>query len=132
MLRASLLLVFLAGVGTVAAESQSLDVSISQGKSHASMRAARAEPYSGGPWASVTAKPLRTSEPIASEFRIRAWDENGNARVVVYAVVPEPKGREKEAQIATFILVAGQSVEVVETERYEAAHVTVSAAAPKL
>ena len=49
--------------------------------------------------------------------------------MVVFAVIPEEKDREKETQIATFLIDPGQSVEVTETEPYGAMPVTITAAA---
>jgi hypothetical protein len=47
----------------------------------------------------------------------------------VFAIIPEEKDREKETQIATFLIDPGQSIQVTETERYGAAHVMVRATA---
>jgi hypothetical protein len=47
----------------------------------------------------------------------------------VFAIIPEEKDREKETQIATFLIDPGQSIRVTETTRYGAAHVVVRATA---
>jgi hypothetical protein len=120
----------LAGGIVLSAQSSATVVSISEGRSRAGLAVAVAAPYQGGPWAGVPANPLRPESKVtASTFRIRAWKEGQRARVVVFAVIPEEKDREKETQIATFLIDPGQSVEVTETDQYGAAHVTVSAAA---
>lgn len=65
----------------------------------------------------------------AAEFRVRVWQEGQRIRVVVFAIIPEEKDREKETQIATFLIDPGQSIRVTETTRYGAAHVVVRATA---
>jgi hypothetical protein len=116
------------GVVTSAFAQSSAIVEIREGRSRARIEAAGTEPYSGGPWAAVPAKPLRSDlTPATNEFRIRAWAESGQTRVVVYAVSRDDQKRETETQATTFLLSAGESRDVTETERYQAAHVFVSA-----
>jgi hypothetical protein len=118
------------GATVISAQSPSTWISIAEDRSRASIGVSDPAPYQGGPWAAVPASALRPDSNVtAAGFRIRAWSENQKTRVVVFAVIPEEKDREKEIQIATFLLDPGQSIQLTETERYDAAHVTVSAAA---
>ena len=116
------------------AQSPSVTVSISQGALRASVVAARTQPYQGGPWASIPATPLHAgTATTAADFRIRAWREAEKTRVVVFAVVRDNTKRvksengEREIQISTFLLAAGDSTDVLSAEQYGAAAVTVSA-----
>lgn len=131
-MRLSALAALLLGLGgtVISAQSSTTVVTISEGRSRAGLEVAFTAPYQGGPWAAVPASPFRLDSNVtAAGFRIRAWKEGQRARVVVFVIIPEEKGREKETQIATFSIEPGQSVEVTETEQYGATHVTVSAAA---
>ena len=88
-------------------------------------------PYSGAPSASVAAQPQTAGVPAtAKAFAIRAWQEAGSSRVVIYAVTAidvNGKPVETMTQIATHMLAPGQSVQVTDTARYGARPVTVTA-----
>ena len=115
------------------AQSPNLEIAITEGERlAASVEAAPTEPYQGGPWASIPPTPLNaTTEPTAASFRIRTWKEADRARVVVFAVTRDKQrtatDREVETQIATFLLAAGDSLQVSEASKYGARPVTVSA-----
>ena len=96
----------------------------------ASVGAAHTAIYSGGPWASVPARPIKPDTQVtATEFRIRAWKapQATAARVALFAVSRDSSDRETETEMAIFAIEVGQSVEVKDTEKYGAAHVTLSA-----
>jgi len=119
----------LAATFIVAAQSTRVDVTIARGRCVASVGAERTEPYAGGPWAAIPASCLNDSpEATARDFRIRAWKEAESTRVVVFAVVTDATAatKERETQIATFLMSSGQSVNVTQTAEYNAAPVTVS------
>ena len=87
----SRLLVF-AVVGTLAgawiAEARDAFVSVSAGENGATVGVSRIEPYSGGPWAALAAKPLVDGvQPTATDFALRAWQEAGKTRIVVFAMI---------------------------------------------
>lgn len=127
-MRRALGVLFAMGVVASAFAQSSTTVEIRQGRSRASIKAVRTEPYAGGPWAAVPATALRLDSTLSTnDFRIRAWAEAGRTRVVVYAVSRGDRTREVETQIATFLLTSGESRTVIETEQYGAAHVFVSA-----
>ena len=114
---------------TLSAQTPPMWISISEGASRAGL-APKSESYTtGGPWAAVPAQRLNPeSQLVADHFRIRAWAEDGAARVSVFAVVEDPATkRETETLISTFVIRPGESVEVTQTERYGAAHVVVTA-----
>lgn len=83
----------------------------------------RSEMYLGGGWIGIGAVPAAEGTPVnARMFRVRAWKEGVNARIVVYAVLDDsrsPKG-ETETPIKTEALGLGQSVEVTETQAWGA------------
>jgi hypothetical protein len=91
----------------------------------------RAEMYVESPFAGVGAPaPLRGTAVTGLSFGIRAWKEGDKARVVVYAVLNDPRapGGKTETPISTFVMAPGQSVEVPETEKWGASRVFVKAA----
>src|SRR5262245_56687033 len=107
-------------------------VYISQDHLRAGVGVVQSEPYGGAPWAAIPARPLQPSAQVTvKSFRIRAWQETAKSRVVVYAVTEERdsggKSVEQQTQIATYLLEFGESVDVAATERYGAAHVTLTA-----
>ena len=131
MKRAVVALGIFAFAGILAAQSPMPWVSISQGSLRASVSAEQTEPYDGGPWAAIPARPLHPESQVTAKlFRIRAWMEDAKYRVLVYAVteevIAEANSREKESLAATFLLDRGQSIEVTTTEKYGAAHVILS------
>jgi hypothetical protein len=85
--------------------------------------------YMDGPSAGVPARPAVPGAAVSvSSFSLRAWKEGDKARLVVYAVMNDPRapnGR-TETPIATFALGAGESADVREAERWGAARLTVS------
>jgi hypothetical protein len=100
-------------------------------QSSAAIGATHLAAYSGGPFADVPARPIKQDTPVTvSDFRIRAWKapESPAASVALYAVSRDASDRAIETLMATFTLKAGESVEVTDTEKYGAAHVTLSAA----
>lgn len=133
------LLVALLVAATAAAQAPPLWISIAEGRSRAGVAPTPQPSTTGTPWAAIPATPLTPDSALtAFAFRIRSWQEGSAARVVVLAVTSrdalsrdgtrEPATPvEPDTQIATFLLTAGESVEVTQTERYGAAHVVVSA-----
>jgi hypothetical protein len=120
--------VLLAASQMVFAQS-SVTVSISEGSKRAGVVAERTAPYETAPSASITATPMKGRTPTAAAFRIRAWQEDGKARVVVFAVQKDSQSAtgEREVKIATYLLALGESVKVAQTEQYGAAPITVNA-----
>jgi hypothetical protein len=73
------------------------------------------------------------AEPTVTDFRIRTWFEGDGFRVTVFAVTRSAPGKiidvrenEREEQLASVFLSAGQSVEI-STEKYAARSITVRA-----
>jgi len=91
------------------------------------------KPYATGlPWASVPVRPLTPDvTPTVTHFRIRTWLEGEGVRVLVFAVTQKaairPSDDDREVQIASVFVPAGQSVVVDATEKYNARPVTVTA-----
>ena len=125
---ASLIIVGLA----VSAPAQTLlQVDITDGEFRAGMRAVTTPYATGGPWAAIPAHPLTPDvTPTVTDFRIRTWAEGEGVRVIVFAVTRKPgtlnSDDEREAQIASVALTAGQSVVVDATEKYNARRVTLT------
>jgi hypothetical protein len=98
----------------------------------ASIEAAATAPYQGAPWAAIPV--TRPDAGQQTDFRIRAWQETGRVRVVVFAVVkaqqagPQRETVELETQIATFLLSPGEST-TLSAEQYGARPVTITASA---
>jgi hypothetical protein len=117
---------------TVGSAQTPILVSLSQEgtRKGASVEAAGTAPYQGAPWAGIPVSRPDTSP--RTDFRIRAWQEAGRARVVVFAVVEAPAPQrervESETQIATFLLSPGEST-TLSAEQYGATPVTISATA---
>ena len=90
-------------------------------------------PYTtGAPWASVPSHPLSPDvTPTVPEFRIRTWLEGEGVRVLVFAVTQKaairPSDDDREVQIASVFVPAGESVVMDATEKYNARPVTVRA-----
>jgi hypothetical protein len=78
--------------------------------------------YLGEPSVSVPAEADGAAALTASRFGIRTWLEGDTAKVVVYAVVADPRdpARELETPIALHRLAVGERVRVTETERWGA------------
>jgi hypothetical protein len=116
-------------VAVPSAQAPSMRVSITEGERGAWV-GPMSEPYiTGGPWAAIPAQPLTPRSVLtAYAFRIRSWHEGSAARVLVLAVTRDAASNaEQDTQIATFLLKAGEAVEVTQTERYGAAHVVITA-----
>jgi hypothetical protein len=81
------------------------------------------EMYLGGGWIGMGTSPVTEGTSTAARmFRVRAWKEGTNARIVVYAVLEDgrsPKG-ETETPIKTVALGFGESVDVTETQDWGA------------
>jgi hypothetical protein len=89
-------------------------------------------PYATGvPWASVPSHPLTPDvTPTVTHFRIRTWLEGEGVRVIVFGVQQaaiRPGDDDREVQIASVLVPAGQSVVIDETRKYNARPVTVTA-----
>ena len=122
-----LLAMILCVAGNATAQSQSaLWATITEGSSRAGLQSI-ATPYAtGGPSASVPARPDGSEPSSVTWFRIRAWAEGTAARIIVFAVAERPDGSERESQIASLALASGESQEIQATEKYNARPVTVS------
>jgi hypothetical protein len=128
---------FLIIVGlSVPASTQSQSVfhvdMMSDGKWRAGVKPATAPYATGAPWAALPARPLTPDvTPTVTHFRIRTWLEGEGVRVVVFAVTQKaailPSDDDREVQIASVFVPAGQSVEIDATEKYNAQRVTVRA-----
>lgn len=125
---------FLIIVGlSVSASAQSVfHVDMSDGEWRASVKPA-ATPYAtGAPWAALPSRPLTPDvTPTVTHFRIRTWLEGEGVRVIVFAVTQKaailPSDDDREVQIASVLVPAGQSVVIDATEKYNARPVTVRA-----
>ena len=103
-------------------------VTISSERCAASVEAARTEPYDDAPSASIPDPCIGNAGRGTPQLRIRAWKEADAARVVVFSVsLSDGRTRETERQVATFLLTAGQSVELPQTATSAGAAVTISA-----
>jgi hypothetical protein len=126
---------FLIIVGlSVSASAQSLlQVDITEGEFRAGMQAVTTPYATGGPWAAIPARALKPDvTPTVSDFRIRTWVEGVGARVIVFAVTRKPgtplgSDDEREVQIASVFVTAGQSVVIDATEKFNARPITVRA-----
>jgi hypothetical protein len=86
----------------------------------------------GAPWGSVPSHPLSPDvTPTVPEFRVRTWLEGEGVRVLLFAVTRKaairPSDGDREVQIASVLVPAGQSVVIDATEKYNARPVTVRA-----
>jgi len=124
---------FLIIVGlSVSASAQSVfHVDMSDGEWRASVKPA-ATPYATGvPWAALPSRPLTPDvTPTVTHFRIRTWLEGEGVRVLVFAVTQKailPSADDREVQIASVFVPAGQSVVIDATEKYNARPLTVRA-----
>jgi hypothetical protein len=119
------------GTLTVSAQSR-FQVDITEGRSKAGMRAVITPYATGGPSAGVPARALNPDvTPTVTDFSIRAWVEGEGARVLVFAVTRKPgspidSDDERQTQIASVALGAGQSLEITATEKYNARPITIT------
>ena len=103
-------------------------VTVSSERCAASVEAARTEPYDDAPSASIPYPCIGNSGATAPQLRIRAWKEADATRVVVFFVtVSDGAPPDAEKQVATFLLTAGQSVELPPATTSAGAAVTISA-----
>ena len=87
----------------------------------------KTEPYDGGPFAELPARPASDESGLtAAAFRARAWTECEKVRVVIDVVELSDATTNRDRQIATFLLDPGQAVLVGATRSYGAAPVRVS------
>lgn len=94
----------------------------------ASIPVRMAEPYVAGPFAGTAAREGRGERAVLT-FGIRSWKEGQLARVVVYAVLADPRVPEghSETPIATFTLARGRHVWVNEVTKWGEPPLVVSA-----
>src|SRR5688500_2071184 len=120
---------------TASAQSQSVfhvDV-MSDGLWNPGMKPATAPYATGAPWAALPSRPLTPDvTPTVTHFRIRTWLEGEGVRVLVFAVTRKSEllknfDDDREVQIASVFVPAGQSVVIDATEKYNAQPVTVRA-----
>jgi hypothetical protein len=128
---------------TVSASAQTLRVEITDGLFRAEMQPAlmpyTADGSAGARWEAIPTSPPNTTPdatPLVHQFRIRSWVEGDGVRVLVFAVTTAPAlgplkfGPDREEQIASIALKAGESFEVTATDTYNARRVTVNALRP--
>lgn len=86
------------------------------------------EPYVAGPFVGTAAREVRGDRQVLT-FGIRSWKEGQLARVVVYAVLDDPRVPEghSETPIATFTLARGRHVWVNEVTKWGEPPIVVSA-----
>ena len=121
------------GLSLSAFAQDPLRVNITDGESSAGMQPVTTPYATGGPWAAIPARELKPAvTPAVTDFRIRTWLEGEGVRVIVFAVTrklgsPVNSDDEREVQIASVALTAGQSVVIDATEKYNARWVTLTA-----
>lgn len=126
-------LILISSVVAIASQGQppSLYVLITdQGrKTSESIEVQKSAFYLGAPSAWIVASATPGSR-LDAGFGVRAWKENGKARIVVFAVLHDQRSpaNQTETPIATFALAVGESVEVKEAQAW-GAHLTVGAVA---
>ena len=127
-------LVVISAITTSAAQmapgERSVMLSQDSGVVNANIRLQRTGFYLAEPTASVPAEPLTsTSQVTVSRFSVRAWTEADKIHVVVYAVIPDPRGMAKslETPIDTFTLDRVGVRRVVDTAQWGARPVVVRA-----
>src|SRR5687768_16294089 len=99
----------------VAAQSQPVNVSISQGRFDATITATRAEPYlSGDPYAGIPVTAADDNKRVVAEARVRAWPERNQTRVIVFAVENPAPGKYLETPVATFLATPGDPERVIQ------------------
>jgi hypothetical protein len=98
------------------------------GQVAASIPVRMTEPYVVGPFAGTSAREAVSERP-ALTFGIRSWKEGQSARVVVYAVLDDPRVPQghSETPIATFTLRRGRHVWVNEVTKWGEPPMVVSA-----
>ena len=123
----------IAGLSVTASAQSVFNVDLTDGVFRASMKPVTAPYATGGPWAALPSRALTPDvTPTVTDFRIRTWLEGEGVRVIVFAVTrkggsPVNSDDEREVQIASVFVAAGQSVVIDATEKYNARRVTVTA-----
>jgi hypothetical protein len=126
-------LLIIVGLSVSVSAQSVFHVDLYSGESRASIKPATTPYATGVPWAGLPARPLTPDvTPTVADFRIRTWLEGEGVRVIVFAVTRKAGGRvnsddEREVQIASVFVPAGQSVVIDGTEKYNARPVTVRA-----
>jgi len=126
---------FLIIVGlSVSASAQSVfHVDLTDGQFWASIKPVTTPYATGAPWAALPSRPLTPNlTPTVTHFRIRSWLEGEGVRVLVFAVTRKSEllknfDDDREVQIASVFVPAGQSVVIDATKKYNAQPVTVRA-----
>lgn len=112
--------------GIAAAQSQPVNVWVSQGRFDATVTATRAEPYlAGDPYAGIPVKALGDDSKIVAQARVRAWPERNRTRVIVFAVENAAPAQYRETPVATFLASPGDAERVVPMDDFGAAPVRV-------
>ena len=115
---------------TNGARERSVMVSQESGGVNVHVRLQHTNFYLDEPSASVPAEPLSAASTLlASRFAVRAWTEAETIRVVVYAVIPDPRNtaRSLETPISTFPLARVGATQVVDAAQWGARPVIVRA-----
>jgi hypothetical protein len=112
--------------GLVAAQSQPVNVWISQGRFDATITATRAEPYlSGDPYAGIPVTASGNNGRVVAQARVRAWPERNQTRVIVFAVENPAAGKYLETPVATFLASPGDPERVVQMDDFDGAPIRV-------
>jgi hypothetical protein len=105
--------------GIAAAQSQPVNVWISQGRFDATVIATRAEPYlSGDPYAGIPVRALGDERRIVAQARVRAWPERNQTRVIVFAVENPAPGKYLETPVATFLASPGDPERLIRMDDF--------------
>ena len=119
-------------LGSIAtAQSQPINVWLSQGRFDATITATRVEPYLGGdPYAGLPIRALGDDSKLIAglQARVRAWPEGDKTRVVVFAVQNPAPAKYLETPVATFLASPGDPERVVPMEDFGGAPVRVRVA----
>ena len=114
------------------ARSSPIEVVIAEGSSRSAVVATAQPNVTGAPWAGIPARPKDASSKLTvAEFRVRAWIEGSDVRVLVFAVNRRPKQKDDETQIASRLMKPGQTIEVSETGEFGARPVKLTASAQR-
>ena len=126
-IRTTIVLLWLGGVAT--AQSQPVNVWVSQGKFDATITATRLEPYlSGDPYAGIPVRSLGDDTRIVAQVRVRAWPEGDRTRIIVFAVQNPAPAKYLETPVATFLASPGDPERVVPMDDFGGAPVRVRVA----
>jgi hypothetical protein len=128
-LRAAIVFVSLGSLAS--AQSQPVNVWVSQGRFDATITATRVEPYLGGdPYAGIPIMALEDDSKmiVSLQARVRAWPEGDKTRVIVFAVQNPAPAKYLETPVATFLASPGDPERVVPMEDFGGAPVRVRVA----